>query len=179
VDVVIVNGHIYPQVDSSPELRESYRQRPIVLRNDDGRLVDVSREAGPGMQVSASARGLAVGDHDDDGDLDLLITAMDAPPLLLRNDTPQPGHWVKLRLLNRHGGPSIGARAVFTSGGKSQTRELRSGSSYQSQNAMELHVGLDKATKVDLVEIFWGGGRKTALRDVAANRTHTIRDASP
>lgn len=175
-DLVVVNGHIYPQVDSAPDLRESYRQRPIVLRNDAGRLVDVSRGAGPGIQRSVSARGLAVGDHDDDGDLDLLVTAMDSPPLLLRNDTPRTGHWVKLRLLNRHGGPAIGARVVLTSGGRAQTRELRSGSSYQSQNAPELHAGLGTATKVDLVEVFWGGGRKAALRDVAADQTLTIRE---
>lgn len=80
VDLVIVNGHIYPQVDQTPELGESYRQLPILLRNDGGKLTDVSRIAGPGFQTAVSARGLAVGDFDDDGDLDLLVTTMDGPP---------------------------------------------------------------------------------------------------
>ena len=79
LDLVIVNGHIYPQVDQAPELHETYRQLPILLRNDGGKLTEVSRLAGPGFQTPVSARGLAVGDFDDDGDLDLLITAMDAP----------------------------------------------------------------------------------------------------
>src|SRR5690606_29587922 len=118
VDIVIVNGHIYPQVDRATELNETYRQLPHLLRNDGGTFADVSREAGPGFQVAASARGLAVGDYDDDGDLDLLITAMDAPPLLLRNDTPRVGRWLKLRLQNRAGAPAINAIATIAAGGR-------------------------------------------------------------
>ena len=128
------------------------------------------------MQLAVSARGLAVGDYDNDGDLDLLVTAMDSPALLLRNDTPRQGHWLKLRPLNRHGSPSIGARVTLSAGGKSQTRELRSGSSHQSQNALELHWGLATSAKVDIIEVFWPGGRKTVLRDVAADRTITVRE---
>jgi enediyne biosynthesis protein E4 len=161
VDLVIVNGHIYPQVDQTPELGESYRQLPILLRNDGGKLTDVSRSAGPGFQTAVSARGLAVGDFDDDGDLDLLITTMDGPPLLLRNDSPRLGHWLKLRVLNRHGSPAINARAVLVSGGRSQMRELRSGSTYQSQNALELHFGLGETTTIESIQILWLGGKKT------------------
>ncbi len=176
VDLVIANGHIYPQVDQAPELNETYRQKPFLLRNDHGRLTDVSRQAGPGMQRAVSARGLAVGDYDDDGDLDLLITAIDSPPLLLRNDTPRTGHWLKLRLLNRHGSPAIGARAVISAAGKTQAREVRSGSSHQSQHALELHYGLGPAAKVDLIEVFWPGKRKTVVRDVSVDRAMTVRE---
>ena len=175
VDLAIANGHIYPQVEQAPELNESYRQLPTLLRNDQGRLTDVSRLAGPGMQVAASARGLIVGDYDDDGDLDILLTAIDAPPLLLRNDTPAPGHWLKLRLLNRHGSPAINARATVSTAGVTWMRELRSGSSYQSQNALELHFGLGRSAVIDRLEVHWPGGAKTVLRAVAADRTLTIR----
>ena len=175
VDLAIANGHIYPQVEQAPELNESYRQLPTLLRNDQGRLTDVSRLAGPGMQVAASARGLIVGDYDDDGDLDILLTAIDAPPLLLRNDTPAPGHWLKLRLLNRHGSPAINARATVSTAGVTWMRELRSGSSYQSQNALELHIGLGRSAVIDRLEVHWPGGAKTVLRAVAADRTLTIR----
>jgi hypothetical protein len=175
-DLVIANGHIYPQVDQAPELNESYRQLPILLRNDGGRLTDVSRLAGPGMQVPASARGLAVGDYDDDGDLDLLITAIDAPPLLLRNDSPRSGHWLKLRLLNRHGSPALNARAIVSTGGVRQMRELRSGSSYQSQNALELHFGLGQFHVIDTLEIIWPGGSRSVFKAVSVDRLMSIRE---
>jgi len=175
-DLIIANGHIYPQVEHAPELAETYRQQPTLLRNDEGRLTDISRRSGPGMQLSVSARGLAVGDYDDDGDLDLLVTAMDSPPLLLRNDTPRSGHWLKIRPLNRHGSPAIGTRMIVSAGGKSLAGELRSGSSHQSQNALELHCGLGPNAKADVIEITWPGGRKTTLRDVAADQTLTVRD---
>jgi hypothetical protein len=175
-DIVIANGHIYPQVDQAPELNESYRQKPFLLRNDAGRLTDLSRQAGPGMQLAVSARGLAAGDYDDDGDLDLLVTAIDAPPLLLRNDTPRSGHWLKIRPLFRHGSPAIGARVELSAGGKSQIREIRSGSSHQSQPALEAHFGLGQSIKVDSIEVVWPGGRTSVVRDVAADRTITVRE---
>jgi hypothetical protein len=176
VDLMIVNGHIYPQVDQTPELGETYRQLPILLRNDGGKLTDVSRLAGPGFQTAVSGRGLAVGDYDDDGDLDLLITVMDGPPLLLRNDTPRRGHWLKVRLLNQHGSPAINARAVLAAGGRTQIRELRSGSTYQSQSALELHFGLGTSTAVDSLELVWPGGQKTRMTSVSADQTITLRE---
>ncbi len=175
-DLVIVNGHIYPQVNQAPELNESYRQLPLLLRNDNGKLTDISRRSGPGFQLAVSARGLAVGDYDNDGDLDLLVTAMDSPPLLLRNDTPRSGHWLKIRALNRHGSPSIGARITLSAEGKTQIRELRSGGSHMSQNALEVQFGLGASAKADVVEIRWPGGHKTVLRDVIADRTITARE---
>ncbi len=177
-DLMIANGHIYPQVDLFSRLDESYKQVPTLLRNDGGRLTDVSRSAGPGMQVAASARGLAAGDYDDDGDLDLLITTIDGPPLLLRNDTTRAGHWLKLRLLNRHGSPAINARAIVSAGGASLTRELRSGSSYQSQNALELHFGLGRSPRVDTIQVIWPGGGRSVRKDVEVDGTITLREPS-
>jgi hypothetical protein len=178
LDLVIVNGHIYPQVDQAPELGESYRQLPILLRNDGGKLTDVSRTAGPGFQIPVSARGLAVGDYDDDGDLDLLVTVMDGPPLLLRNDSPRLGHWLKIRLLDRHGSPAINTRVLLSANSRTQLRELRSGSTYQSQSALELHFGLGEATIVDSLEVLWPGGEKTRLRNVKADQTVTLTQAT-
>jgi hypothetical protein len=176
LDIAFVNGHIYPQVDEAPELKETYCQLPIFLRNDRGVLTDVSRQAGPGFQVARSMRGLAVADYDRDGDLDLLVTAIDAPPLLLRNDTPRAGHWVEVRLLNRFGGPAINARAALSAGGQTQVRELRSGSSYASQNDLVLHFGLGPADRVEALEVTWPGGRTTTLRDQRVDRTIEVRE---
>jgi hypothetical protein len=176
VDLFIVNGHIYPQVDDFPQLEEHYRQRPQLYRNDDGRLVHVSDEAGPALDVARSGRGIAVGDYDGDGDLDLLLTAMDEPPALLRNESGPPGHWLALRLLDRHGAPAINARAVVETGGVRQSREVRSGSTYQSQNATDLHFGLGAAPRAARIEIIWPGGGRTELTDVEADRVVTVRE---
>ena len=176
LDIVIVNGHIYPQVDDFPELGEHYRQRPLLLRNDSGRLVDVSDRYFTGADLVLSARGLAVGDYDDDGDPDLLITGMDSPALLLRNDLDRSAGWIKLRLLNRYGSPALGARVKLEAQGRRQLRELRSGSTYQSQSALELHFGLGQADRVERIEVRWPGGRTSVLQDISARRTLTLRE---
>ena len=94
LDLVIVNGHIYPQVDRHPNLNLSYAQKPLLLESlGAGKFVDAAARAGAGFAVARSSRGLAAGDYDNDGDIDLLITNLDAPPTLLRNDTRQ-GAWL-------------------------------------------------------------------------------------
>ncbi len=92
--------------------------------------------------------------------------------------TKRAGYWIKLRLLNRHGGLAIGASAALKADGRTQGRELRSGSSYQSQNALDLHFGLGPASKVDELEVRWPGGQRTLMHDVSTNRTITIREPS-
>lgn len=176
LDLVQVNGHIYPQVDEYPEFEESYRQHPLLFRNDRGRFVNVVSKSGPGMDIAVSARGPAVADYDNDGDPDMVISTMDAPPLLLRNDSPRRGNWLKLRLLNRYGSPAIGARARITASRVTQLRELRSGSTYQSQNALELHFGLAGTDTIDRIEIRWPDGETSTLADQPANQTLVLRE---
>jgi hypothetical protein len=94
---------------------------------------------------------------------------------LFRNDTPRSGHWFKLRLLNRHGSPAIGARAKVSAGGVTQMRELRSGSTYQSQNGLELHFGVGTASRIDLVEVLWPNGETTQHSDQTVDQTVVIR----
>jgi hypothetical protein len=147
----------------------------LLLAQEDGRLVDVGDRGGQGLQAAVSGRGLAVGDYDDDGDLDLLITAIDSVPVLLRNDSPRRGHWLKLRLLNRHGAPAINARVLITANGRRQVREIRSGSTYQSQSSFDVHVGLGAALHAD-VEIHWPGGSRTVEEKLDADRTIVLRE---
>ncbi|MEO8269037.1 MAG: VCBS repeat-containing protein, partial [Aureliella sp.] len=99
LEILILNGHIYPQVDAAPSTGETYRQLPTLLRKTAGKLVDVSRHAGPGMQQAESMRGLAVADYDEDGKLDLLVTAIDSQPLLLHNESLLNHHWLGVRVL--------------------------------------------------------------------------------
>lgn len=176
LDLLILNGHIYPQVDEHPGLQESYKQLPTLLRNMNGKWQDVSRVAGPGLQQAESMRGLAVGDYDNDGKPDLLITAIDAAPLLLRNETKTPFHWATIRLLNRHGSPSINARARITSGAATQVREVRSGSTYCSQSSFDLNFGLGQADRIATLEIRWPNGKTTIEHDLAADLVLTFRE---
>ena len=101
---------------------------------------------------------------------------MDGPPLLLRNDSPRLGHWLKLHVLDRHGSPAINARAVLVAGGRSQMRELRSGSTYQSQNALEPHFGLGETTTIESLQILWLGGEKKRMKDLQADQTLTNKE---
>jgi enediyne biosynthesis protein E4 len=94
----------------------------------------------------------------------------------LRDDSPRLGHWLKLRVLNRHGSPAINARAMLSGRGGAQMRELRSGSTYQSQNALEIHFGLGETTSIDSLEILWPDGQKSRMKDVQADQTLTIKE---
>jgi len=163
LDLFLAQGHIYPQVDD-PEhkgLEESYGQKNQLLLNEAGKYRDVSERAGDGMQVVESSRGLAAGDLDDDGDVDLVITNIDAAPTVLENRSRQAAHWAAFRLTkpgkNRF---AIGARVTLTAGGRSQIREVRSGGSYLSQSDLRVHFGLgDHAGPVDVEVALPGQGR--------------------
>lgn len=152
LDLFLANGHIYPQVDEHPELRESFFQENQLLRRRDERLVDASSSAGPGLATRRSSRGLAVGDLDNDGRLDLVITNMDDAPTVLRNLTATPHNWIALELQkegrNRF---CIGARVTLRAGGQEQIREVRSGGSYLSQNDLRVFFGL--GSNADPVEV--------------------------
>jgi len=172
LDLMIVNGHIYPQVDDAPELEESYAQPPVLLRHDGTEFTDVSAEAG---LAAFPARGIATGDVDGDGDIDVLVTGMDVPPRLYRNDTPQAGHWLVVRVLDEAGAPALNARVDIEAGGRKQTREVRSGSTYQSQSSFDLHFGLGEATVVDRLNVRFADGRDSQRLGVATDQVLVIK----
>jgi hypothetical protein len=169
-DLVIANGHIYPQVDAHPESGASYRQRNLLLRNDGaGRFADVTADAGPGFAPARSHRALAPGDFDDDGDPDLLITALDGPPSLLRNDTTG-GAWLSVLLEPAPGaGTSIGAKVTVRAQGRSQWRDLASSDSFLSSQDPRLHFGLGAAAAVDRLEVRWPDGSRQVFEGVPVN----------
>jgi len=175
-DVVIANGHIYPQVDRHPEYEMTYAQKNLLLENDGtGRFADVTDEAGPGFAKVQSSRGLAAGDYDDDGDLDLLITQLDEAPVLLRNDSAT-GSWLTVVLeVPPGGGTAIGTRVVVEAAGRTQVRDLASSESFLSVHDPRLHFGLGPAQVADRVEVGWPDGGRTVLEDVAVNRFLTVR----
>jgi len=175
LDLVIANGHIYPQVDDHPEWGLTYRQPNLLLENTGaGQFVDVTQEAGPGFELVQASRGLAAADYDNDGDLDLLLSNLDAPPVLLRNESTV-GAWLMVVPEEVAGhGTAIGTRVVVTAGGKQQIRDASSGGSYLSAHDQRLHFGLGAANVADRVEVIWPDGHRMVREDVAANQVVTI-----
>ncbi len=175
LDLFIANGHIYPNVSDFPELHETFRQKNQFFLNEGGRFRDVSATAGNGLLVQKASRGLAVGDLDGDGDLDLVISNMDDTPTLLENRQATGNHWVAFRLQkagrNRF---CIGAKVTVDAGGRRQVREVRSGGGYLSQNDLRAQVGLGSYTGSVDVEVRMPGGTRWRWKGVPTDRVHVL-----
>ena len=132
--------------------------------------------AGPGIVARHCSRGLALGDFDNDGDMDVLIMNVNEPPSLLRNDAPAGNHWIKIRLEGvKSNRSAIGARVLARYGGKVQAQEVLSQSSYLSASDPRLHFGLGAATTAD-IEIHWPLGLVEKYHALAAGHLVTIRE---
>jgi hypothetical protein len=175
LDVAIANGHI---LDNAPLYRagSTYMQRKLLFRNQGNRrFAEVGRQAGPAFAATRVSRGLAVGDFDNDGDLDLLVNNNGEDAELLRNDGGNRANSLLVRL--RGAAPNtdaIGARITVTTGSAFQVREVRAGSSYLSQNDLRAHFGLGAATRADRVDVTWPGGGTEVFENVAANQIVTV-----
>jgi hypothetical protein len=171
-DVFVACGHIYPQADAAPPSGTSFAQRNLLLENTGGRFRDATAEAGPGLAVAKSSRGVAAGDFDDDGDVDLLVSNVDAAPTLLRNDSPRAGHWLTL--------DAQGAlRATIEVDGKKQTRFGVAGGSFCSVSDPRFHFGLGAATKAARVTVTWPGGLTTDSTDIPGDRAFAVARPHP
>ena len=175
LDLFFANGHIFPDIDKFPRLGETYRQKNQLLLNLGTRFRDVSERAGAGLQIAAVGRGLAVGDLDNDGDLDLVVSNTDEPPTLLENRQAISRHWLAVRAVAAAGNRfAIGAKVTISGGGAKQMREIRSGGSFLSQNDLRAYFGLgDYSGSVD-VEIRMPGGRRWAWKQLPGDRLHLL-----
>ena len=176
LELAIANGHI---LENAPQFRSgaTYRQRKLLFRNTTGRrFAEVGRTAGPGFALEKVGRGLATGDVDNDGDLDLLVTNNGQTADLLRNDASRVNALL-VRLvgagMNRE---AIGARVRVTTGSVTQRRDVLAGSSYLSQNDLRLHFGLGAAREADVLEVRWPSGKTETLRGVPAGQIVTLEE---
>jgi len=181
LDLFVANGHVYPIADDY-DWNTSYRQRPLLLRNVKGRFVDVGGGAGAALSVARAGRGLAVGDLDDDGDVDVVINALDEPPALLRNDGGnRAGHWLTVRLVGdparRCPRDAIGSVVFCTAGGTEQRGEVASGRSQLSQSDLRVHFGLGAATRVDRLQVRWANGATAPYTIAGVDRFVVIDQA--
>jgi enediyne biosynthesis protein E4 len=171
-DIFMANGHIYVEIERL--MREaSYREARLLYRNaGGGKMKDVSALSGSGVTALHASRGLATGDYDNDGDVDVFVTNMNDRPSLLRNDGGNRQAFLSVQLKgtksNRSG---IGARVTVSGAGRSQVQEVRSGSSFLSHSDLRLHFGLGNATRVAGIEVRWPRlDSVDVVKDVAVNQ---------
>jgi enediyne biosynthesis protein E4 len=186
LDLVVSNGHVYPQMDLI-EGGAPYREPLLLFRNKrDRTFEDVTALSGLDKLPRSSRRGLAIGDVNNDGKLDVLILNVGEPPTLLINRTVSVNHAVLFRLVgSKSNRAAIGARVTVVTEEESQIREVRSGSSYLSQNDLRVHFGIGKATHMSSVRVNWPSGKEEVYKDLAPDLIYTIvegmgiRDKSP
>src|SRR5579864_8106660 len=178
-DLLVVNGHVYPEVDSE-HLGSSYKEPRILYHNNaDGTFSDISASAGSGITTAASSRGLAVGDLWNDGKISIVISNMNDRPSLLINQIHNAHHWIAIRTVgtksNRDG---IGAGIRVKTTERILVDEVRSGSSYVSNSDMRVHFGLGSAAKIEWVEISWPSGLTERFANLAVNQIHTLKEGT-
>lgn len=182
-DLLLVNGHVYPEVDSG-NMGSAYREPRVLYWNTgNGKFKDISSVSGPGITQPQSSRGLAIGDLWNDGRLEAVINNVSDFPLLLVNLARNDNHWLGIHLVgvasNRD---AIGARVVVHGSDPGAPRvwvdEVRSGSSYSSNNDMRLHFGLGKLTSVASIEVHWPSGRTEFFPGSAADKIISLKEGS-
>jgi hypothetical protein len=175
LDLFFANGHIFAGIDQYPQLGETFRQKNQLLINTGGRFNDVSDSAGGGLQLARVGRGLAVGDLDNDGDLDLVVSNMDDEPTVLENRQHTGHHWIGFRIASAGGNRfAIGARVTVDANGTTQMREVRSGGGFLSQNDLRPYFGLRDYAGPVSVDIRMPGGQRWRWTDLPADRLHVL-----
>jgi enediyne biosynthesis protein E4 len=171
LDLLVVNGHVYPQVERAG-LAARYAQRKLLYRNNqNGTFTETTSTAGPALSEPSVSRGSATADLDNDGDLDVVINNLDGPPTVLRNDAGNRRSFLAVDLEGRTGNRSaIGAIVTVSAADLVQRAERRSGDSYLSHSDARLHFGLGTRTKVDSIEVRWPNGTVQRFGEAPANR---------
>ena len=169
-DLFLANGHPDDMVETLT-MRVKYKEPLLMFENEGRTYKDVSAQSGAPFSKSYPARGLAVGDYDNDGDVDLLISNNGEAPALLRNDGGSRNNWLGLQLVATKSNPgAVGAVITWQAGAVRQTRLKTSGGSYLASHDPREILGAGRAAKIDSVEIRWPSGKVDKLSNLPINR---------
>lgn len=179
IDLFVLNGHPFEPINRIfPET--TFTEPPFLFENTGDGFREVAAEHGAALKKMYSGRGLATGDIDNDGDLDLLLMNVGEQPVLLRNDGGNANNWIGIRLIgtkSNHDG--VGAKVSITSGGRRIVTQMLGGTSYCSASDARLLFGLAKVGKAETLEVRWPTGQISTLKNVRANQYLTITEPVP
>lgn len=176
LDLYVTNGHVIDNIHLyQPQF--TYAQRDLLYENQGGHFEDISRRAGPGLEVTRVGRGLAVGGFDNDGALDVVISNLGQRPVLLRNAGSKDRHWLLVDLQGRRSNRfGLGAVVRVETKRGVQVRQVSNVSSYLSSHDIRLHFGLGDETQIATIEIRWPSGVVQVLKDVKGNQVLKVEE---
>jgi hypothetical protein len=174
-DLVIVHGHAV----RFPVTGSGRSQYPKLLVNEHGKFARASDRGGSYFRARHNARGLALGDLDNDGQPDLVVSHLNEPVAILRNVVPTDNHWVGFELVGEKFRDVVGGKIVVKAGGETYTRFVKAGASYGSANDPRHVVGIAKATRAQTVTVHWPNGKAQEWADLAADRYWKLTEGEP
>jgi enediyne biosynthesis protein E4 len=181
-DLFMVNGHVYPQVDTL-DVGAKYREPKLLFLNrHDGTFRNISELVGPAIQIPQVSRGAAFGDLFNDGHVDIVVENVDGKPMILRNEggrneSGNHNHWIGFELAGTKSNRlALNARIKAVAGDLVQVDEVRSGGSYLSQNDLRIHFGLGSHERLDRVEILWPSGKTETINNLAADHFYAVKE---
>jgi len=176
-DFFLVNGHVYPQVDSLKSKLRYAEPKLLFLNQRNGTFKNISTLAGTAIQVPQVSRGMAVADLFNDGKVEAVVENLVGKPMILRPEGGPQNHWISFQLEGvKSNRLALNARVQAIAGGIAQLGEVFSGGSYLSQNDLRLHFGLGDQQQVEKVKILWPSGKVETLTDLAADRFYLVRE---
>lgn len=176
LDLIAVNGHVYPQVDQA-KVGIYFREPSLLFLNQrDGTFRDVSGQAGEALKVPRTGRGLAIGDLFNDGAQEVVVENLEGEPVIFRPEGGPRNHWISFELAGTNSNKMALNARVRVVAGFPQTDEVTSGGSYLSQSDLRLHFGLGDRRQADKVEISWPSGRTEMLANLVADRFYCAKE---
>ena len=169
-DIFVTNGHVLRFPANAP-----VKQLPLLFENRSGRFYDVAPQAGECLREPHLGRGVAGGDVDSDGDIDLVLTPINEPAEILLNESPNRNHWLRVRLIGtRSHRDAVGARLTLETTAGRQTRQIKGGGSYLSQNDMAAFFGIPEGATIEKLTIDWPAGTHEERVALEMDRTAVI-----